>query len=338
MKKTLVALVVTAFAASASAVTVYDNEGTKVNVNGRVNVSVKNETKDGKRTDLHNEGSRVTFAAQHQIAEGFKGLANLEIRPDFEGNVKAARVWAGLSADQVGTLTFGKQLTNGDGVGLSDFTNLYGGVNQLRTGGNKVVKFTSAEFGGFSFGADYLFGESKRGTKPGDLDKYRNGVGVALFYKNKFSDDFTFKSNAGFTHDNVDFAGHESKARQAMMFAVGGVAGPVEFGVDFSQLRDTSKTDLLDGLTRQNQLELGAQYNINPSLNVYTAVKFTNGRSADKSVKEKGNEGILGATYFFHKNVRTYVEGALAKTNITDNGVKSSTRENKVGVGFRVDF
>lgn len=338
MKKTLVSLVVAAFAASASAVTVYDSEGTKLSVNGRVNVALENVTKDGKRTDLTNQGSRVTFAAQHQIAEGFKGLANIEIRPDFEGNVKAARVWAGLSADQVGTLTFGKQLTNADAVGLSDFTNLYGGVNQLTTAGSKVIKYTSAEFNGFSFGADYLFGESKRETKTGDLSKYRNGVGVAAFYNTKLSEDFTFKANAGFTHENVDFVGKESKARQAMTFALGAETGPVEFAVDFSQARDTSKTNLLDGLTRNNKVELGAQYKVNPSINLYTAVIFANGRSADKTVKKTGNEGILGTTYFFHKNVRTYVEGAIAKTTTDTNGSKSSKRENKIGVGFRVDF
>lgn len=44
MKKTLVALAVTAFAASASAVTVYEAEGSKIDFYGSARVIVENQT------------------------------------------------------------------------------------------------------------------------------------------------------------------------------------------------------------------------------------------------------------------------------------------------------
>lgn len=350
MKKTLVALAVTAFAASASAVTVYNNEGTKVDVNTRVNFAVENTTKDKKRSDLFNKGSRITVNGQQAIAEGYKAVGQIEIRPNFEGGVSAARLWAGLSADKIGTLTFGRQLTNGDGLGLSDFTNLYGGVNQVAGFGPKVVKFTSASFAGFTFGADYLFGQSDRSKKATDLDTYRNGAVVGVFYNNKVSDDFTFKANLGYSTQKYDLAHAKSEERRAWTAAVGATVGAFDFGVDYSEAVDTSKTNRLalifdkgrgavaTGLTKARLLEVGGQYKVSPSVNVYTAFKHAKGNTANQQIKDTYNEGILGTTYFFNKNVRAYVEGAVGKYTTSSQGVKSSHRDNKIGAGFRLDF
>lgn len=56
MKKTLVALAVAAVAASANATIVYNQNGTKVDVGGRVDVML-GKFGDSQRTDLRNNGS-----------------------------------------------------------------------------------------------------------------------------------------------------------------------------------------------------------------------------------------------------------------------------------------
>lgn len=58
MKKTLIALAVAATAAtSANATVIYEQEGTKLDLDGRVALQIANHT--DKRTDLVDKGSRV---------------------------------------------------------------------------------------------------------------------------------------------------------------------------------------------------------------------------------------------------------------------------------------
>lgn len=354
MKKTLVALAVTAFAASASAVTVFEKDGTKVDVNGRVAVALQNQTKDGNRADLTNQGSRVTFTANHKITEDLSGVMHTDIRfnnGSSFGNPATARLYAGLKSNQVGTLTFGRQLTNGDALGLSDFSNLYGGVNQVSGAGDRVVKFTSAEFNGFSFGADYRFGQSSRTFKNAatseSFDKFRNGYVLAAFYNGKVNDDLSFSLNAGLSNDKYDFVGEKSSERLAWTVATGFDYKNLSVGIDYTEAKDTGKNDRLIyiqdkgrgataiGESKIRLIEVGAQYKFNDKISAHA--EYINGRSqtADKSVKGTYNEFIVGSTYFFHKNVRTFIEGSTASLKVTGT---ESVRDNKIGVGFRVDF
>lgn len=351
MKKTLVALAITAFAASASAVTVYENEGTKLTVGGRVHYTLDNEARDNNRADIRNNGSRLSTRVEYTLAEGYKALGYVEIGVGDDA-VKTRRTWAGFSADQIGTLTFGRQLTNGDDIGLSDFTNLYGGINQVYGSGNKVVKFTSAEYNGFSFGLDYYFGEKDRAKKATDYkSSYRSAYDAAIFYTGKVNDDLTLKFNAGYSAGKYDLVGRKSAERQAWTVAGRAVYDKFSFGVDYSEARDTSKTDQLSlifdkgrgahnyGTSKARILEIGAKYQVLDNVDVYGAYIFGKGENANKTTIGNYHEGILGTTYFFNKNVRAYVEGSVAKAKNTVNGVKESLgKQNKIGVGLRVDF
>ncbi len=142
MKKTIVALAVAAVAAtSANAATVYNQDGTKVDVNGSLRLILKKEKNE--RGDLVDNGSRVSFKASHDLGEGLSALAYTELRfsknvpvqvKDQQGevvreyeveklgnNVHVKRLYAGFAYEGLGTLTFGNQLTIGDDVGLSDY-------------------------------------------------------------------------------------------------------------------------------------------------------------------------------------------------------------------------
>ena len=87
MKKTLVALAVAAMAAtSANATTIYENEGTKVDLGGRLDVVLGQFGKD-ERGDLRNNESRVDVHVEHQISNGLKALAHYRLR--FNGRDNA---------------------------------------------------------------------------------------------------------------------------------------------------------------------------------------------------------------------------------------------------------
>lgn len=127
MKKTLIALAVAALAAtSANAVVVYDQENTKVELNGSVRLALQ-KLKDH-RWDLANDGSRISLSASHKFADDVRVLAGIEVRPDLDsGGLLTEQLYAGVSYDSVGTFTLGRQTTVADDFGVSDVTYMFGG-------------------------------------------------------------------------------------------------------------------------------------------------------------------------------------------------------------------
>lgn len=179
MKKTLIAFAVTAMAAtSANAAVIYKNEGTKVDLDGRGALEIVNVK--GKRTDLVDRGSRVRVRAYQELGGGFTALSAVELRFTTNGTVgdgvKAQRLFVGFSHEDVGSLTFGRQLTLGDHIPKANYSYELGG-NVLHDSAPKAVHFMSNKFSGFRFATDYYFGEA-------DKSKAANGqgYGVGAFY------------------------------------------------------------------------------------------------------------------------------------------------------------
>ena len=90
MKKTLAALIIGAFAASAAnAAVVYNNEGTKVEVDGSIRLILQKTNKDGAghtHSGLKNDGSRFGFTVNHQLNDGYYALGRIETR--LKGDAK----------------------------------------------------------------------------------------------------------------------------------------------------------------------------------------------------------------------------------------------------------
>ncbi|MGY4677612.1 porin [Pasteurella sp. P03HT] len=366
MKKTIVALAVAAFAAtSANAATVYNQDGTKVDVNGSVRLLLQKET--DKRIDLKDKGSRVSFKASHDLGEGLSALAYTELRfsdKKFGDSIHVKRLYAGFGYEGVGTLTFGKQLTIGDDIGVSDYTYNLGGVNQLVTSGDKVIHFKSADFNGFSFGADYVFAEDPAKYAADKKTVNKNAYVLGALY-NRTMGDFGFALEAGYSQQKIG-ANVDSKA-----FTVGTELsfGALALAVDYSQKKLTNKAqfdalvfdtmyddgymvypEIKTGLAsnKYKTVEVGIKYEVTPMSKVYGEYiwgKWTGNsfKPVAKDVKDiaavvandvKLNAFILGVDYKLHKNVVTYVEGGSFKTKSDVAKVK----DNKVGVGLRVFF
>ncbi|WP_032092231.1 porin [Necropsobacter rosorum] len=386
MKKTLVALAVAAAAVSASATTVYSNEGTTFDIGGRVDVAL-GKFGDNQRGDLRNNESRIDFHAEHQITDGVKALAHLRIRfNDKDGdtvdrwdsnnsfnNPTTNKLWAGLQADNIGRLTFGRQNTSGDDVQLNDPTYLFGGNNNLTDGGKKVVTFRSADFElaqgqTLTFGLDYLFGQSDKNNLAKSKLKY--GYGSALFYNGQYTDDLSLELNAGATFDKFDNGVDTSGAREKKSWRVASLLhyGPAALGAEYGQstyknLNDVD-TDSTDGKARF--LEVGAQYQVLPESKVYlqwqrnefkgkttthfevddyslsdaalgAVLKQHPLQSGDKALQ---NVYLVGADYAFTKNVVSYVEYAHSRVKVTKASTSEPVKDNEnfYGVGLRVYF
>nr|BBC81964.1 major outer membrane protein [Histophilus somni] len=295
MKKTLVALAVAAVAASANATTVYNQNGTKVDVGGRVDVMLGKFGGD-QRTDLRNNGSRVEFKAEHEVQNGLKANGFLRLglgskwddEKSFSGEkgIKISKLGLGLEADGIGKVTFGKQSTAADDVQLNDHTYIFGGNNNLIGDGDKVASFRTADFQlaegqTLAFGADYLFGEAHKK----DLhDKLKNAYGLSAFYTGNFGD-ITVNANAGYTieNHNHDKALGSPKSETGVQHKAWRLAtqvkfGPASLGVEYGQTTSKNKIEF-QGSARF--VEVGAKYAVLPDvLNVYTQWQRNSFRAA----------------------------------------------------------
>uniref|UniRef100_UPI00403D57B8 porin n=1 Tax=Pasteurella multocida TaxID=747 RepID=UPI00403D57B8 len=329
MKKTIVALAVAAVAAtSANAATVYNQDGTKVDVNGSVRLLLKKE-KD-MRGDLIDNGSRVSFKASHDLGEGLSVLGYAELRfskdvKDKKGKVNqpignevhAKRLYAGFAYEGLGTLTFGNQLTIGDDVGVSDYTYFNSGINGvLITSGQKAINFKSAEFNGFTFGGAYVF------SGDANKDALRDGRGfvVAGLYNRQIGD-VGFAFEAGYSQKYV-----KQKEKAFLVGAELSYAG-LALGVDYAQ----SKVTNVGG--KKRALEVGLNYDLNDKAKVYT--DFIWKKESPKGNVKRTRTVAVGFGYKLHKQVGTFVEGAWGRKKDADG---KTTKDNVVGTGLRVHF
>nr|BBC21761.1 majour outer membrane protein [Histophilus somni]BBC21762.1 majour outer membrane protein [Histophilus somni]BBC21763.1 majour outer membrane protein [Histophilus somni]BBC82003.1 major outer membrane protein [Histophilus somni] len=297
MKKTLVALAVAAVAASANATTVYNQNGTKVEVGGRVDVML-GKFGDAQRTDLRNNGSRVEFKAEHEVQNGLKaigavrfGLGDASKADTSFNDIKLSKLWLGLKHNDIGKVTFGKQNTTADDVQLNDHTYIFGGNNNLVTSGDKVVSFRTADIQlaegqTLGFGVDYGFGEAhKKDIKDAKDNKHiklKNTYGVSAFYAGNFGD-IKVNANAGYTvRNNNDVEGmiksRTDNQHKAWRLATQVEFGPASLGVEYGQTTSENKK-LFVGSARY--LLVGAKYEVLPDvLNVYTQWQRNGFRSA----------------------------------------------------------
>ncbi|MGC6407088.1 porin [Bisgaard Taxon 45] len=343
MKKTIVALAVVAVAAtSANAATVYNQDGTKVDVNGSVRLILKKEK--NKRGDLVDNGSRVSFKASHDLGEGLSALGYAELRfskdkKDDAGNVinqpignqvHAKRLYAGFAYENLGTLTFGNQLTIGDDVGVSDYTYFNSGINDvLITSGEKAINFKSADFNGFTFGGAYVFS----GDANKDASRDGRGFVVAGLYNRQIGD-VGFALEAAYSQKYVkqvdkDVVPNKEWDEKEKGFLVGAelsYAG-LALGVDYAQSKVTNQ----DG--KKRALEVGLNYDLNDKAKVYTDFIWT--KVGTKGDSDRARKIAVGFGYKLHKQVETFVEGAWGKEKDADG---TTVRDNNVGVGLRVHF
>ncbi|MFD1806143.1 porin [Pasteurella oralis] len=350
MKKTIIALVVSALAtASANAATIFNQDGTKVDLSGSVRLLLQKET--NKRTDLKDSGSRVTFDVTHNLEHGLTALAQAQLRFSDVGigdKMKVARLFAGFNYEKVGTLTFGKQLTIGDEIELSDYTYNLGSVNQLITEGDKVIHFKSADFNGFSFGADYVFDESPA-KQEANGEKNINNYGYVLgALYNRTIGEFGLGFAVGYSSKKVGDAMLDVNEK---VWTVGGELSYKEFAIalDYSRAKSgdvatmtwrdqkhPANNQMDDVFKRISEIELGLKYQFIPQSKIYT--DFIWGKAVttyDRTVRLRGY--IAGIDYQLNKNVLTYLEGGTFKFKPQDH-LDPTVKDKKIGVGLRVFF
>lgn len=356
MKKTLVALAVTAFAASASAVTIYDNDGTSINFDGSLRFIMEeagtttktaNGVKSGQtRSNLRNAGTRIALRVKHDINEDLFAFARTELRfdgvnssRDKFGDIYTKRAYVGLGSKQFGEVTFGRQLTIADDYGLTkDYE--YGMIPKskyIETAGNSVVRYDYKGIEGLQVGANYNFAQSENDKGGALKTPIKNAYGIGATYETEVAPAQTLFVKGGYGYTNYETHANYKHRKDGVIFSLGYKVENLtlvhEAGYKFE------KEDELK--THGFYVSPGVIYQVTPAVSVYGNYIYERLKSKDHDVdvsKSKTHGFLAGADYKFHKQVVAFVEGSHKQTkSYTGSSTYTGKEIDKaIGVGMRV--
>ncbi|HHE9439996.1 porin [Haemophilus influenzae] len=364
MKKTLAALIVGAFAASAAnAAVVYNNEGTNVELGGRLSVIAEQSTstrKDQKQQhgELRNAGSRFHIKATHNFGDGFYAQGYLETRlvSDYEsrsdnfGNIITKYAYVTLGNKGFGEVKLGRAKTISDGITSAEDKE-YGVIENkeyIPKDGNSVG-YTFKGIDGLVLGANYLLAQkrvaySSSNNKPGEVysQAISNGVQVGAKYD---ANNIIAGIAYGRTNYREDLAepGEKSGKKQQVNGALSTLGYRFsDLGLLVSLDSGYAKTkNYKDKHEKRYFVSPGFQYELMEDTNVYGNFKYER-NSVDQGKKEREQAVLFGIDHKLHKQVLTYIEGAYARTRTTatdkDKTTVKTEKEKSVGVGLRVYF
>lgn len=366
MKKTLAALIIGALAASAAnAAVVYNNEGTKVELGGRLSIIAEQSnstTKDQKQQHgaLRNQGSRFHIKATHNFGDGFYAQGYLETRlvaaesgtgSDDFGHIITKYAYVTLGNKAFGEVKLGRAKTIADGITSAEDKE-YGVLNNSKyipTNGN-TVGYTFKGIDGLVLGTNYLLAQDRykytvTGSLAGEVipQSISNGVQVGAKYD---ANNIIIGIAYGRTNYREDIA---TKSKDDLAGTKQQVNGALStLGYRFSDLgllvsldSGYAKTkNYKDKHEKRYFVSPGFQYELMEDTNVYGNFKYER-NSVDQGKKAREHAVLFGVDHKLHKQVLTYIEGAYARTRTRTNDkgkTEKTEKEKSVGVGLRVYF
>ena len=347
MKKTLAALIVTAFAASAAnAAVVYDNEGTKVELNGSLRLIMEkadkkvynaaNQSTKKANSALRNAGSRFGITVKHNLDNDFYALGRLEFRFDDTdsrdqfGRLYAKRAYVGLGSKATGDITFGRQLTIADDLTqANDYE--YGFIPKeeyIPTAGTGVVRYDYKGIEGLQLSANYNFGQTNnekgKPLNPGIKNAYAVG---ALYTAGDLDARFAYG------HTNYETGASYKHRLDGFLASLGYKFGDFTLTGDFGYGHE--KLD--DAKVNKFYVSPGFAYQVVPASKVYGNYLYERAKGESDKVKTHGF--LLGADYQLHKQVVVFLEGKyVTKKEYVADTYNGKTKDRAIGVGMRVFF
>ena len=347
MKKTLAALIVSAVAASAAnAAVVYDNEGTKVELNGSLRLIMEkadkkvynaaNQSTKKANSALRNAGSRFGITVKHNLDNDFYALGRLEFRFDDTdsrdkfGRLYAKRAYVGLGSKATGDITFGRQLTIADDLSQAvDYE--YGLIPKdeyIPTAGTGVIRYDYKGIEGLQLSANYNFGQTNnekgKPLNPGIKNAYAVG---ALYTAGDLDARFAYG------HTNYETGASYKHRLDGFLASLGYKFGDFKLTGDFGYAHVKEN----DEKTNKFYVSPGFAYQATPMSQVYGNYLYE--RVKGESDKEKTHGFLLGADYKLHKQVVLFVEGKYVTTKeYVNDSYDGKVKDRAIGVGMRVFF
>jgi predicted porin len=291
------------------------------------------------------------------------------------------QAFVGLSSAQFGTVTLGRQydaaqdylapLTATGSWGGTYFAHPFNNDNLNTNGGlsvNNSIKYSSANYAGFTFGGTYGF--SNQAGQFANNRQYSIGaayqwqglhLGAAYAQQNNpgATNAAGTASNGGASDGVVanTVGPIEGQFRQRQFGAAASYAfGPATVGAAFTQSRVDNLVGAAAGQRqgRSNNYEVNAKYNVTPALGLGVAYTFTDargyGENADgNDMKTRYHQIGLQADYSLSRRTDVYAQavyqhamgdGGVASIYSGDNTVPTSSSKNQTAatVGLRHRF
>ncbi|PFH27290.1 MULTISPECIES: porin [Burkholderia] len=285
------------------------------------------------------QGSRFGLRGTEDLGGGLKAIFTLENGFDVnsgklgQGSLMFGRqAFVGLSSNY-GTVTLGRQYDSVvDFVGPLEAGDQWGGYIAAHPGDldnfnnayrvNNAVKFTSANYGGFTFGGLYSFG-----GQAGQFSKnqvwslgagYSNGpLVLGVGYLNaRTPNQYGGMFNNGSTSASVSSPVYGTYANNANTYQVIGAGGAYTFGAatigaTYSNVKfkGFSAGPFVNQTATFNNGEINFKYQLTPALIVGAAYDYTQGSKIDGNSAAKYHQGSLGVDYFLSKRTDVYAIG-----------------------------
>jgi len=244
--------------------------------------------------------SRFGLRGSEDLGNGLKAIFTLESGFNVNNGRFAnnngmfnRQAFVGLSSAQFGSVTLGRQydaaqdflapLTATGSWGGTYFAHPFNNDNLNTNGGfavNNSIKYTSANYAGFTFGGTYGFS-----NQAGAFANNREySLGAAYQWQGlRLGAAYAQQNNPGATNaagtasnggaSDGAFAGLTGNFRQREF----GAAGSYSFGPAWTQSRIDNVTGLQQSL-RANNYEVNGKYNLTPALGLGVAYTFTDGK------------------------------------------------------------
>lgn len=370
MKKTLAALIVGAFAASAAnAAVVYNNEGTKVELGGRLSVIAEQSSntlddQEQQHGALRNQGSRFHIKATHNFGDGFYAQGYLETRlvtdatkekSDHFGDITTKYAYVTLGNKALGEVKLGRAKTIADGITSAEDKE-YGVLNNSKyvpTNGN-TVGYTFKGIDGLVLGANYLLAQGRNPTSftdpAGEVtpQSISNGVQVGAKYD---ANNIVAAIAFGRTNyrENPKPTPYGISGRKEQVNGVVSTLGYrfsdlgllVSLDSGYAKTKYHSTTTTTTTTTAARKVETKPAYDekryfVSPGFQ-YELMEDTNVYGNFKYERTSVNQGkntreqavLFGVDHKLHKQVLTYIEGAYARTKTNDKGKTEKTEKEK---------
>ena len=295
-------------------------------------------------------GVKATFDLENQFLTGTGAMLQ-------SGSLFNRQAWVGLGDDRFGTLTAGRQYDS-----YSDFLGVYASSNSWATlygahfgdvdnlneafNFNNALKFTSANFGGFTFGGTFSFG-----GQAGDFSAKRGYALAAAYNHGPFSFsagylslnqplDAALGGQTGYIGDFActNAAAQYCQLQNAESLKAWGVGGSVAIDkltlalvYTHTRLEDSqyfaSATNPVGSNVSFDIAELNAVYNLSPEWTLGAAYIFNNAKVSGGG-STHFHQINLGANYALSKRTALYMVAIAQKSSGDGLGVDPATGAN----------
>ena len=283
MKKTILATAITALfaATTVQAATVYEKDGTTVDVSGDIGIYAGNMISEDEGTLIAVDDADIALDLAYDIGHDLTAISTLSYTVGDENGVELDEAFVGISSATWGTVTAGKQVTVYDDAGIgNDYQFGWTDFYSQDDGGDQVIKYsldTDMFYGAVAWlknsSPEYAAGanglDAKIGARVENLD-------VTLFFAD-------FEDSDGNDITNINF-----EARYQL--------DALELAAAFS----VSENNDVD----QTAFGLAATYQLNDKVQFSGGVANIDNDAEDDAVIDY----FVNASYAFTSNVETYIE------------------------------